>query len=175
MLLPRRSEEGAATDPPLSPPSSASEAEEVVMEEEMAVAIDQDAQTADLVATATGAGGGLALTSTSIARRSAVEALSAALDRSLDRSTEASGLLGDELEAVRAMLQAEAVSEEERLGGLTELIGKLEAVIDGKAAVVKRETVRGAGRSAVCHSLLVRVLTASGGARRCVADFRRPR
>jgi len=87
------------------------------------------------------AGGGLLAPSTSLARRQSVEALSTALLRSLDRSSEASGMLSEELTTIAGVLEKEASEEEGRLASLGELVARLGQVIDEKATVVKRETV----------------------------------
>ena len=73
-------------------------------------------------------------------RRAAVEALTGALTRSLDRSAEAAGLLREELAALRELLSCETKAEEARLGDIEALIVQLGMVIDGKAEIVVRET-----------------------------------
>jgi hypothetical protein len=86
-------------------------------------------------------GGMLSTRTTSLARRGAIEALSAALTRSLERSDEATGFLAEELATVATMLDTEIVSEEEKLAGVTALVAKISDVISGKANVVQRETL----------------------------------
>jgi len=81
----------------------------------------------------------LSTRTSSLARRDAVEALSNALTRSLERSGEVTGLLADELTAVAQMLENEIVSEEEKLASLRSLIGKMADVVKGKAGTVERE------------------------------------
>ena len=95
----------------------------------------------DLVEAVQPTGSALTSRTTSLARRGAVEALSAALSRSIDRSNEASGLLGEELETVAAMLDREVADEASRLRDLREIVSKLEAVVAGKAELVQKETV----------------------------------
>lgn len=81
----------------------------------------------------------LSTRTSSLVRRDAVEALSTALTRSLERSGEVTGLLADELTAVAEMLENEIVSEAEKLTSLKSLIGKMADVIKGKAGNVERE------------------------------------
>jgi hypothetical protein len=77
---------------------------------------------------------------TSLARRTAVEALSNALLRSLDRTSEATAMIGEELVSVGEILDTEIQGEEERLAGVEKLVGMLKGVVKGKAEVVQRET-----------------------------------
>lgn len=78
--------------------------------------------------------------STSLARRGAVEALTVALTRSLDRSNEAIGMQIQELEAIGEMLDVEIDCEEKRLAELKELIQKLGSVMKEKGKTIEKET-----------------------------------
>lgn len=78
--------------------------------------------------------------STSLARRGAVEALTVALTRSLDRSNEAIGMQIQELEAIGEMLDVEIDCEEKRLAELKELIQKIGSVMKEKGNTIEKET-----------------------------------
>mmetsp|Transcript_78890 Transcript_78890/g.154271 ORF Transcript_78890/g.154271 Transcript_78890/m.154271 type:complete len:411 (+) Transcript_78890:132-1364(+) len=79
--------------------------------------------------------------SSSLARRTAVEALSNALLRSLDRTSEATAMIGDELVSVGVILDNEVEGEVERLASVEKLVSMLQGVIEGKDEIVQRETI----------------------------------
>lgn len=80
------------------------------------------------------------LAQSSAVRRTAREALTGALTRSLDRQKEANSLMRDGLAALRELLIAEIAAEEERLQSIEQLVNQLGTVVDGKAEIVERET-----------------------------------
>jgi hypothetical protein len=78
---------------------------------------------------------------TSLARRGAVEALTAALTRLLDRSTEATGMMSSELETIAQMLDLELAADKARMDSVEQLIKKLVEVVNSKAIFIRDETI----------------------------------
>lgn len=77
---------------------------------------------------------------TALARRVALEGLTSALTRTLDRSSKASGILAEEFEAVQKMINAEIATENTRETDLGRLRTKLEAVMNDKETFIETET-----------------------------------
>lgn len=83
--------------------------------------------------------------STALARRVALDGLTSALTRTLDRSTKATGMLSEEIEMIRSLLEVEVATENRREGEIKRLRSKLEAVIEEKEATIikEKETLQG--------------------------------
>jgi hypothetical protein len=119
--------------------TSASEPSSALRDEGESTVTPDEAALANISEEPATIGSMLSTRTTSLARRDAVEALSTALTRSIERSGEVTGLLAEELTSVAKLLENEIISEEEKLASLRSLIGKMTDVVKGKAGIIERE------------------------------------